>query len=105
MGEHRQFVGKTPAYEEDIRVPFAIRGPGGPTGARLTPSVLNNDLAPTIAALADVAAPSYVAGRSFLPLLEDPEKSGRQTFPHATPQPEHTAIVGTATRPAERRVG
>src|SRR3546814_3866983 len=55
MGEHRQFVGKTTAYEEDIRVPFAIRGPGVPKGARLTPFVLNNDLAPTIAAMADVA--------------------------------------------------
>ena len=34
MGQHRLFIGKTTAYEEDIRVPLAIRGPGVPEGAR-----------------------------------------------------------------------
>ena len=33
MGQHRLFIGKTTAYEEDIRVPMAIRGPGVPKGA------------------------------------------------------------------------
>src|SRR3546814_16365369 len=97
MGEHRQFVGKTTAYEEDIRVPFAIRGPGVPKGARLTPFVLNNDLAPTIAAMADVAPPSYVDGRSFLPLLEDPEQSWRQSFAIERRQRETMEIVGPAS--------
>src|SRR3546814_12140197 len=96
MGEHRQFVGKTTAYEEDIRVPFAIRGPGVPKGARLTPFVLNNDLAPTIAAMADVAPPSYVDGRSFLPLLEDPAHSWRQSFPIERRQRETMEHVGPA---------
>jgi arylsulfatase A-like enzyme len=69
MGQHRLFVGKTTAYEEDIRVPFAIRGPGIPAGKTVEQMVLNNDLAPTFAAIAGVAAPSFVDGRSFLPLL------------------------------------
>src|SRR3546814_19927241 len=100
MGEHRQFVGKTTAYEEDIRVPFAIRGPGVPKGARLTPFVLNNDLPPTIAAMADVAPPSYVDGRSFLPLLADPAHSWRQRFAIHTRQSATMAIVCPATLPA-----
>ena len=33
MGQHRLFMGKTTAYEEDIRVPLAIRGPGIRAGA------------------------------------------------------------------------
>ena len=69
MGQHRLFVGKTTAYEEDIRVPMAIRGPGIPAGTTIEQMVLNNDLAPTFAAIAGVAAPSFVDGRSFLPLL------------------------------------
>ena len=35
MGQHRLFIGKTTAYEEDIRVPMAIRGPGVPKGSQL----------------------------------------------------------------------
>ena len=35
MGQHRLFVGKTTAYEEDIRVPLVMRGPGVPAGQRI----------------------------------------------------------------------
>jgi arylsulfatase A-like enzyme len=42
--------------------------------------VVNTDLAPTLAAIAGVAPPSYVAGRSFLPLWMDPGRPGRQVF-------------------------
>jgi N-acetylglucosamine-6-sulfatase len=80
MGEHRQFVGKTTAYEEDIRVPMVVRGPGVPKGQRLTPFVLNNDLAPTFAAISGVTPPSFVDGRSFLPLLDDPGQPWRESF-------------------------
>ena len=67
MGQHRLFIGKTTAYEEDIRVPMAIRGPGVPEGVSGSqPMVLNNDLAPTFAAIAGVEPPSFVDGRSFL---------------------------------------
>ena len=58
MGQHRLFVGKTTAYEEDIRVPFVMRGPGVPAGQRIEQLVLNNDLAPTFAAIAGVTPPS-----------------------------------------------
>ena len=73
MGEHRLFIGKTTAYEEDIRVPFVIRGPGIQPGRKLTQLVLNNDLAPTFAAIAGVEQPAFVDGRSFLPLLAKKE--------------------------------
>lgn len=80
MGEHRARPGKDTAYEEDIRVPFAIRGPGVPVGKRLEPMVLNIDLAPTFADIAGVAPPDFIDGRSFLPLFEDPDRPWRQSF-------------------------
>lgn len=80
QGEHRMAYGKDTPYEEDIAVPFAIRGPGVPAGVRIDAMVLNNDLAPTFAALAGIEPPAFVDGRSFLPLLAEPWQPWRQTF-------------------------
>jgi len=80
MGEHRMIAGKTTAYEEDIRVPALIRGPGIPAGQRIGAMVLNNDFGPTFAAIAGIAPPSFVDGRSFLPLFADPDRPWRQSF-------------------------
>ena len=72
-GEHRLTTGKWTAYEEDVRVPLIVRGPGVPAGRTLPHLVLNNDLAPTFAGLAGVDPPGFVDGRSLEPLLrEDP---------------------------------
>ncbi len=49
-GEHRAW-GKVLAYEESIRVPLWMRGPGIPASTTRTSLVVNNDLAPTLAAL------------------------------------------------------
>jgi N-acetylglucosamine-6-sulfatase len=68
-GEHRLTPGKWTAYEEDIRVPLIVRGPGVPEERTLSHLVLNNDLAPTFADLAGTEAPSFVDGRSLTPLL------------------------------------
>jgi N-acetylglucosamine-6-sulfatase len=80
MGEHRLRPGKDTAYEEDIRVPLIVRGPGVPAGERLEPMVLNIDLAPTFAEIAGVKPPDFVDGRSFLPLFKDPKRPWRRTF-------------------------
>jgi N-acetylglucosamine-6-sulfatase len=96
LGEHRQISGKTTAYEEDIRVPFVMRGPGLPRGLRLTPFVLNNDLAPTFAAIGGINPPSFVDGRSFLPLLSDPQQPWRQSFAIERKQGDRFDLRGTA---------
>ena len=80
MGQHRIARHKTTAYEEDIRVPLIVRGPGVPVGRRIEQMVINNDLAPTLAAMAGIEAPSYVDGRSFLPLLADAGSPWRRSF-------------------------
>jgi N-acetylglucosamine-6-sulfatase len=70
LGQHRLTQGKRTAYEEDIRVPLLVRGPGVPAGRALEHQVLNNDLAPTFADLADAKTPSFVDGKSMVPLLD-----------------------------------
>ena len=83
MGQHRLGAGKWTAYEEDIRVPLIVRGPGVPEGETLPQMVLNNDLAPTFADLAGVDPPDFVDGRSLGPLLDGtptPEPDWRQRF-------------------------
>ena len=80
LGLHRLKEGKDTAYEEDIRVPLAMRGPGVPKGQRIEAIVLNIDLAPTFAAIAGVRPPDFVDGRSLLPLLADPKMPWRRSF-------------------------
>jgi N-acetylglucosamine-6-sulfatase len=83
LGEHRLGAGKWTPYEEDIRVPLVVRGPGVPEGETLHHIVLNNDLAPTFADLAGTEAPSFVDGRSIVPLLTDeptPTEDWRRRF-------------------------
>ncbi|MGH6918952.1 MAG: sulfatase family protein, partial [Geminicoccaceae bacterium] len=80
LGEHRLPAGKDFPYEEDIRVPAVVRGPGVPEGHRIEAIVLNSDLAPTFAQIAGIEPPAFVDGRSFLPLLETPEQAWRESF-------------------------
>lgn len=69
MGEHRLNVGKGRAYEEDIKVPLVIRGPGIPAGRKVKLLTANVDFAPTFAQIAGVAPPDWVDGRSLVPLF------------------------------------
>ena len=70
LGQHRLRGGKSSPYEEDIHVPFIIRGPGIEAGATLHGYITGNvDFAPTIAELAGVVPPDYVDGRSMVKLF------------------------------------
>jgi arylsulfatase A-like enzyme len=69
QGQHKLPPGKQLVYEEDIRQPLLIRGPGVPTRRVVDRLADNADLAPTIAALAGVKVPVAVDGRSLVPLL------------------------------------
>ncbi len=69
LGEHRMLIGKNTGYDEDIRVPLIVRGPGVPARHTAAHLALNIDLAPTFAELAGAAVPAFVDGRSLVPLL------------------------------------
>jgi N-acetylglucosamine-6-sulfatase len=65
-GQHRIDSGKSRMYEEAIRVPLLVRGPGFPRGGRVRYPVGNIDLAPTILDLAGVGANVRIDGRSLV---------------------------------------
>lgn len=85
LGQHRLDPGKWTAYEEDIRVPLVVRGPGVPAGVARSRFALNNDLAPTFADWAGVEPSEAltVDGRSLAPLLSSeapPTEAWRDAF-------------------------
>jgi hypothetical protein len=79
LGQHR-WRSKVLLYEESIRVPLIVRVPGTGQPPRVEAIVLNNDLAPTIAALAGIEPALAVDGRSLLPLLEGASPRWRERF-------------------------
>lgn len=54
IGQHRLPPGKTCGFEEDIRVPFFIRGPGIANGVAQDAVTTHIDIAPTLLKLAGV---------------------------------------------------
>jgi N-acetylglucosamine-6-sulfatase len=70
-GEHRIRTGKQQVYEESIRVPLIVRGPGLPEGAVRSQPVANVDLAATILDYADVRPRVPPDGRSLRRLATD----------------------------------
>ena len=62
MGDKRQ------AYNESMRIPLIMRGPGIPAGGTVEEIVLNLDVAPTFLDLAGLETPHAMQGRSLLPL-------------------------------------
>jgi arylsulfatase A-like enzyme len=68
-GNHRLHQGKESPYEEDVRVPMWVIGPGVPAGQTRDHLAINTDLAPTFAALGGVTPPANVDGHSLVSLL------------------------------------
>jgi N-acetylglucosamine-6-sulfatase len=70
QGEHRipPDRGKGSAYEQSVRVPLVMRGPGIRRG-RVEDVVANVDLAPTILAAAQATPGRVLDGQSLLPLV------------------------------------
>jgi iduronate 2-sulfatase len=66
-------------FELDARVPFLVRVPGMAQPGQSTRSLIEYvDIYPTLAELAGLPAPAYLAGRSFAPILRDPAQPGRE---------------------------
>jgi N-acetylglucosamine-6-sulfatase len=80
LGEHRIDNGKNVPYEESLRTALYARGPGIPAGGWVSQQVGNVDVPVTFAAMAGVTPPSFVDGRSFLPLAQGATVPWRQTY-------------------------
>ncbi|MCA9236223.1 MAG: sulfatase [Planctomycetales bacterium] len=68
LGEHGWFD-KRWMYEQSLRTPLLVRGPGVRTGAVENAIVSNLDFAETFLDVAGVEAPEGMQGRSLLPIL------------------------------------
>jgi arylsulfatase A-like enzyme len=78
LGEHF-LSGKYLSYEQSIRVPLMMEGPGLPAGVVDASLVSNLDWAPTILDLAGVEIPAAMEGRSLLERLDGtPPEDWRQ---------------------------
>lgn len=69
QGTHRLPKGKTTPFEEAIKVPLVVRGPGIPRNVTIGEMGATVDLAPTISALGGAVPPPFAEGRSLLPVL------------------------------------
>jgi len=69
LGQHRFIGGKFQVYEEDIRVPLIIRGPGVSAGVTVEQLAVNIDLAPTMAQWGGAMPDRVMDGQSLAPLL------------------------------------
>ncbi|MFH5884512.1 sulfatase-like hydrolase/transferase [Halalkalibaculum sp. DA3122] len=87
IGDHL-FTSKVLAYEESIRVPFFVTGPGIVPGENHE-LVLNIDLMPTLLELADIEIPDNLHGESMVPLLKNQEEPDwRDRFYYEAPEPQ-----------------
>jgi N-acetylglucosamine-6-sulfatase len=78
-GEHRIPQEKQRIYEESIRVPLEIRGPGIPQGETVSDLSINADLAPTIVDAASASPGLLMDGLSLIPVAQKPGiERGRQ---------------------------
>ncbi len=71
FGEHK-LSSKLFGYDESIRVPLVIRGPGFAQGVSTKKISLNIDIAPTMKELGLASGTLTVDGRSLVPILRNP---------------------------------
>jgi N-acetylglucosamine-6-sulfatase len=74
QGEHRIPGDKYLPYEESLRVPFILRGPGIPANRTIHGQVSNIDFAPTLLDVANATAGRIMDGVSLMPTVRNPKK-------------------------------
>ncbi len=76
LGDHGMYLKGPHFYEGAVRVPLVIAGPGMPR-MRIDEPVELVDIAPTLCALAGIAAPAGMQGRSLMPRITGAHSSHR----------------------------
>ena len=112
-GDHGYSLGeadhwcKATNFERDTRVPLVIRVPGMAAAGEPTQALVEYvDIYPTVAALAGLAPPATLDGRSLVANLEDPRAPGR---PFAVSQfarpwnPREPQVMGYSLRSPSHR--
>jgi arylsulfatase A-like enzyme len=106
MGQHRLMPGKGMPYEEDIKVPLIVRGPGVRKNAVREDLAAFIDLAPTFAEIAGTQLSIPSDGRSLLPLLtsRQPVDSWRKSVfleHYSPPSKEENETLSNALEPPD----
>jgi arylsulfatase A-like enzyme len=70
LGDHGRLTHGANLFEELVRVPLVVRGPGIPAGQKLAGAAQLEDLMPTLLELLGLPAPDGLDGRSLLPWIE-----------------------------------
>jgi N-acetylglucosamine-6-sulfatase len=79
FGEHR-LIGKSAPYEEAIRVPLLMRGPGIPRNETRSQLVDNLDVVATIVDLAQAKPDVALDGQSLVPCFTNPDAVAREAL-------------------------
>jgi hypothetical protein len=79
LGHHR-LHNKLDPYEMCTRVPLYVSGPGITPGRTAGHLLAHIDLCPTILELAGAKVPDFVDGKSFVPLLSNPDAINERTW-------------------------
>jgi iduronate 2-sulfatase len=102
LGDHGLWCKHT-NYEQAARQPVIVAAPGFQPGV-CDALVATVDLYPTLCALAGVAAPQGLAGRSLVPLLSDPSATVQDAVFHVFPRRvAGREMLGRAVRTARYR--
>jgi len=81
LGEHGQSFHASTLYEEQVRVPLVVSGPGVPAGVRRREPVSLMDLADTVCEELALPRLAHSQGASFAGLLHGAPAAGRQAAP------------------------
>ena len=74
QGQHRVTGDKFLPYEESLRIPLIVRGPGVPRGQTVRGQVANIDFAPTLADVARAKPGRTMDGVSLMPTIRNPHR-------------------------------
>jgi N-acetylglucosamine-6-sulfatase len=80
QGQHRVTGDKFLPYEESVRIPLIVRGPGVPAGKTVKGQVANIDFAPTLVDAANANAGRKMDGVSLLPTIRNPRKRPKRVI-------------------------
>jgi N-acetylglucosamine-6-sulfatase len=80
QGEHRIPGDKYLPYEESVRIPLIVRGPGVPAGKTIHGQVGNIDFAPTLLDAADAKAGRRMDGVSLIPTIRRPKRRPKRAI-------------------------
>jgi arylsulfatase A-like enzyme len=93
QGEHRIPGDKFLPYEESLRVPFILRGPGVPAGRTVRGQVSNVDFAPTLLDVARARPGRTQDGVSLMPTVRNPSRPPNRVVEIEAPRPLFEQVV------------